>query len=134
MKNLSNMKKNQGFKVPEDYFENLSDRILERIEQEENPKQENRLEFFKPYLWMAASILGIGLFVKVILTTTLPENIDQYKISNQTAANVDTAGAVENESTAINWSTEDLPDTTSDEIIEYLSDYEIDEETLLANL
>jgi hypothetical protein len=42
MKNLSNMKKDQGFKVPEGYFENLSSRIQEKVEQEEGPKHEIR--------------------------------------------------------------------------------------------
>lgn len=134
MKNLSNMKKDQGFKVPEGYFENLSSRIQEKVEQEERPKHENRFLILKPYLWMAASILGIGLFVKVILTNTLPENFERYKITKQTAVNVDTTSTTEDENTALNWSTEDLPETTSDEIIDYLSDYEIDEENLLANL
>ncbi len=125
------MKKDQPFKVPEDYFENLSDRIQEKIELDQNPKQ-RVLQVLKPYIWMAASIVGIVFVAKIILTNTVDPN---YKILpySQAITSIDTQSVIVN-TDDLNWFSDDKEDLTSEEIIEYLSDYDIETETLLANL
>ena len=130
MNNISNMKKDQPFKVPEDYFENLSDRIQEKIELEENPKK-RMLQVLKPYVWMAASIIGIVFIAKVVLTNSVDPNykIQQY---SQSEISIDTQSVTVN-TDDLNWFSEE-EELTSEEIIEYLSDYDIETETLLANL
>ena len=130
MNNISNMKKDQPFKVPEDYFENLSDRIQEKIELEENPKK-RMLQVLKPYVWMAASIIGIVIIAKVVLTNSVDPNykIQQY---SQSEISIDTQSVTVN-TDDLNWFSEE-EELTSEEIIEYLSDYDIETETLLANL
>ena len=124
------MKKDQPFKVPEDYFENLSDRIQEKIELEENPKK-RVLQVLKPYIWMAASIIGIVFIAKVVLTNSVDPNykIQQY---SQSEISIDTQSVTVN-TDDLNWFS-DEEELTSEEIIEYLSDYDIETETLLANL
>ncbi|MDE5418130.1 hypothetical protein L3049_08920 [Labilibaculum sp. DW002] len=124
------MKKDQPFKVPEDYFENLSDRIQEKIELEENPKK-RMLQVLKPYVWMAASIIGIVIIAKVVLTNSVDPNykIQQY---SQSEISIDTQSVIVN-TDDLNWFS-DEEELTSEEIIEYLSDYDIETETLLANL
>ncbi|MBI9056431.1 MAG: hypothetical protein JEZ01_01540 [Labilibaculum sp.] len=124
------MKKDQPFKVPEDYFENLSDRIQEKIELEENPKK-RMLQVLKPYVWMAASIIGIVFIAKVVLTNSVDPNykIQQY---SQSEISIDTQSVTVN-TDELNWFS-DEEELTSEEIIEYLSDYDIETETLLANL
>lgn len=124
------MKKDQPFKVPEDYFENLSDRIQEKIELEENPKK-RMLQVLKPYVWMAASIIGIVFIAKVVLTNSVDPNykIQQY---SQSEISIDTQSVTVN-TDDLNWFSEE-EELTSEEIIEYLSDYDIETETLLANL
>jgi LysM repeat protein len=124
------MKKDQPFKVPEDYFENLSDRIQEKIELEENPKK-RMLQVLKPYVWMAASIIGIVFIAKVVLTNSVDPNykIQQY---SQSEISIDTQSVIVN-TDDLNWFS-DEEELTSEEIIEYLSDYDIETETLLANL
>ena len=124
------MKKDQPFKVPEDYFENLSDRIQEKIELEENPKK-RMLQVLKPYVWMAASIIGIVFIAKVVLTNSVDPNykIQQY---SQSEISIDTQSVIVN-TDDLNWFS-DKEELTSEEIIEYLSDYDIETETLLANL
>ena len=129
MKNLSDMKKDHPFKVPEDYFENLSDRISERIEQEENPKEKNLVQMLKPYMWMAASIIGFVLVAKLILTTSVPSEYQNQQITQIEDTN--TIQIDENES---DFFFDGMSETTSDEIIEYLSDYDIATDELLANL
>jgi len=135
MKDLSNKKKDHPFKVPEDYFENLADRVQERINTEKSSKENKIFPVLKPYLWMAASILGIVFIAKIILTNAIPSEFRNPKISQTTVSVKDTPNVVLNTDSANSiWIMDALPDTSSDEIIEYLSDYDIDSETLLANL
>ena len=134
MNNLSNMKKDQPFKVPEDYFENLGDRIQERIETEENPKGRNIFVVLKPYMWMAASIIGVVLAVRVVITTFVPSDYKNQQITQETTS-IDTQNSILNTDVEDSeWFFDDISDDTSDAIIEYLSDYDIETETLLANL
>ncbi len=125
------MKKDQPFKVPEDYFENLSDRIQEKIELEENPKK-RVLQVLKPYIWMAASIIGIVFIAKIVLTNSVDPNYKIQQIS-QSEISIDTQNLVVNAGD-LNWFSDEEEELTSEEIIEYLSDYDIETETLLANL
>lgn len=134
MKNLSDMKNDQPFKVPENYFENLGDRIQERIEKEENPNGKNTFQVLKPYIWMAASVLGMALIIKFVITSSVPDNFEDFKISKNTTVVDSPTNSTSIDITADDWAFDDLSETTSDEIIEYLSDYEIEPETLLANL
>ncbi|WP_321299726.1 hypothetical protein [Marinifilum fragile] len=129
MNNLSDMKKDQPFKVPENYFENLSDRISERIEQEENPKEKNWVQILKPYMWMAASVLAFVFVAKLILTTAVPTDFQ-----NQQVSQIEDSSNVNTENVESDFFFDSMSETTSDEIIEYLSDYDIETDELLANL
>ncbi len=130
MNNLLNMKNDQPFKVPEDYFENLSDRVQEKIITEENPNK-RLIQVLKPYFWMAASIVGILFIAKIVLINSVPSDykIQQFSQTENTA--VDTQSTSLDE---LNWFSDESSEATSDEIIEYLSDFDIDSESLLANL
>ncbi|PKQ69140.1 hypothetical protein BZG01_02200 [Labilibaculum manganireducens] len=130
MNNLSNMKSDQPFRVPEDYFENLSDRVQERIITEENPNK-RLIQVLKPYFWMAASVVGILFIAKIVLINSVPSDykIQQFSQTENTA--VDTQSTSLDE---LNWFSDESSEATSDEIIEYLSDFDIDSESLLANL
>lgn len=123
------MKKDQAFKVPENYFENLSNRISERIQQEENPKEKNLIQILKPYMWMAASIAGLVLVAKLVLTTSVPSDFRNQQITQTNDTNAINQDNIESE-----FFFDNLSETTSDEIIEYLSDYDIETDELLANL
>ena len=130
MNNLLNMKNDQPFKVPEDYFENLSDRVQEKIITEENPNK-RLIQVLKPYFWMAASVVGILFIAKIVLINSVPSDykIQQFSQTENTA--VDTQSTSLDE---LNWFSDESSEPTSDEIIEYLSDFDIDSESLLANL
>ncbi|PCH71580.1 MAG: hypothetical protein COC06_01200 [Bacteroidales bacterium] len=132
MNNLSNMKNDQPFKVPEDYFENLSDRVQERITTEENPNK-RLLQVLKPYLWMAASIISIVFIAKIILTNSVPSEYKIQQLSQTENTSIDTQSTTTNPD-ELNWFSDESMEATSDEIIEYLSDFDIETESLLANL
>lgn len=54
-----------GFKVPENYFENMSARITEQLPERELPKPEivTPWQRVRPYLYMAAMFVGIWLMM-----------------------------------------------------------------------
>jgi hypothetical protein len=64
------------FKVPEGYFENLSDRILTQLPEkvEEETKSLNLWERVQPWVYMAAMFVGIALMVRIFIGS--PPNLD----------------------------------------------------------
>lgn len=68
----------EAFKVPEGYFEGLTERVMARVQAEETPIQEgartkikrvNIRELYprlKPYVYLAAMIAGLAFGVRVI--------------------------------------------------------------------
>ncbi|MBN2595928.1 MAG: hypothetical protein JXR82_03990 [Marinifilaceae bacterium] len=130
MNNPSNMKNDQPFKVPVDYFENLSDRVQEKIITEEHPNK-RLLQVLKPYFWMAASVVGILFIAKIVLINSVPSDYKIQQLSQTENTAVDTQSTSLDE---LNWFSDESSEATSDEIIEYLSDFDIDSESLLANL
>lgn len=134
------MKKDNPYKVPENYFDNLGAQIQNKIKEEEKQLDQDEKKMplivqLKPYMWMAASIFVLVFAARIILSTSISP---EYKIAsfgnekNQVIAQVDSS---EIDSTEIDLEFfEDLSEVTSDDIIDYLSDSDIDTEILLANL
>ncbi|MDE5420738.1 hypothetical protein L3073_00805 [Ancylomarina sp. DW003] len=134
------MKKDNPYKVPENYFENLGEQVKEKIKLEEmklNEVEEKQplIVQLRPYMWMAASIFVLVFAARIILTSSIDP---EFKISSfgneeiQTIAQVDSSEVDTNEIDLAFF--EDLSEVTSDDIINYLSDSDIDTEILLANL
>ncbi|MCZ4696434.1 hypothetical protein DWB61_17350 [Ancylomarina euxinus] len=134
------MKNDNPYKVPENYFDNLGAQIQEKIKQEENKfeqveEKRSLLVQLKPYMWMAASIFVLVFAARIILSVSISP---EYKIASfgnealQANAHVDSVEAANNEVDAQFF--DDLKDATSDDIIDYLSDSDIDTDILLANL
>ena len=131
------MKKDSPYKVPENYFENFGAQIQEKIKQEERPLEEKMplSVQLKPYMWMVASIFVLVFAAKIILSNSISS---EYKIASfgnevaQSIAQVDSSEAIINEVDLDFF--DDLSEITSDDIINYLSDSDIDTDILLANL
>ena len=133
------MKKDNPYKVPENYFDNLGSQIQEKIKKEEymyqdEPKKQSLIIQLKPYMWMAASVFVLVLAARIILSVSISP---EYKIARfgdelQVNAAVDSADNSSIDSEALFF--DNLSDATADDIIDYLSDNDIDTETLLANL
>jgi hypothetical protein len=134
------MQKNNPYKVPENYFDNLGAQIQEKIKQEENKfeqveEKRSLIVQLKPYMWMAASVFVLVFAARIILSVSISP---EYKIASfgneelQAKAYVDSVEAATNEIDAQFF--DDLQDATSDDIIDYLSDSDIDTDILLANL
>ncbi|MFT5749878.1 MAG: hypothetical protein ACI93S_001151 [Ancylomarina sp.] len=134
------MKKDNPFKVPENYFDKLGVQIQNKIKQEEGQFEqvEEKIPLIiqlKPYMWMAASIFVLVFAARIILSNTISP---EYKIASfgneeiQAIAQIDSSEASTNEIDLEFF--DELSDATSDDIINYLSDSDIDTEILLANL
>lgn len=134
------MKKDNPYKVPENYFDNLGSQIQEKIKKEESlfhaePEKQSLLIQLKPYMWMAASIFVLVFAVRIILSVSISP---EYKIASINADELPANAAVDTLDKSINDSDalffDDLSEASSDDIIDYLSDTDIDTETLIANL
>jgi len=134
------MQKDNPYKVPENYFDNLGAQIQEKIKQEENqfePIEEKKslIVQLKPYMWMAASVFVLVFAARIILSVSVSPEYKIASIGNeelQANADIDSIEAVTNEGDAQFF--DELFDATSDDIIDYLSDSDIDTDILLANL
>jgi hypothetical protein len=134
------MKKDNPYKVPENYFDNLGAQIKDKIKQEEGQFEqvEEKIPLIvqlKPYMWMAASIFVLVFAARIILSNSISS---EYKIvsfgneETQVIAQVDSAEATSNEIDLEFF--DDLSEVTAEDIIDYLSDSDIDTDILLANL
>lgn len=119
-------KKKNPFSVPDEYFNGLEDRIMQRLEKQPQRSKTRFMQMVTPYLGLAAIFL-IALFV---LQVFLPSVIDKdQKIVQQNSQ----IARVQVEET----DDEDIFDSrfnpTSEEIIEYLT-LEVDSYELIAGV
>ena len=134
------MKKDNPYKVPKNYFDNLGAQIQNKIKQEEGqfePIEEKTslIIQLRPYLWMVASVFVLVFAARIILTSSISP---EYKIASFGNEEVQAIAQVDSSETGTNDIDleffDDLSEVTSDDIINYLSDSDIDTEILLANL
>lgn len=119
-------KKKNPFTVPDEYFNGLEDRIMQRLEKQPQRSKTRFMQMVTPYLGLAAIFL-IALFV---LQVFLPSVIDKdQKIVQQNSQIARTQVEETDE--------EDIFDSrfnpTSEEIIEYLTS-EVDSYELIAGV
>lgn len=69
MKNLSDIPKKNNFKTPEGYFDNLNKEIMSKVEKEANSTPRSTFSIFKPYIYMAASMIVLVSLLKFTLNT-----------------------------------------------------------------
>lgn len=69
MKNLSDIPKKNNFKTPEGYFDNLNKEIMSKVEKETNSTPRSTFSIFKPYIYMAASMIVLVSLLKFTLNT-----------------------------------------------------------------
>ncbi len=122
------LKEKTPFMVPEGYFDNLADRIIENVEQEEKKEKVRMLPIMKSFLWMAASFL----FILTIGKLMVPYFADpSQKLSGNVVAQSGVGDNAKEEST-FDFTGDFEPSV--DEIIEYLSEEGVDGELLVAEL
>lgn len=67
---IDQIAKKRSFKTPEGYFDNLTERIMNQLpeQQTEEPKVINLWERIKPWVYMAAMFAGMALIIKIFVS------------------------------------------------------------------
>lgn len=94
MKKLDDIPKKNNFKVPENYFEDLETKIIDRIDKEKPDFKVSTYDIFKPYIYMAACVIILAFGLKGILTVVVkkpvaPITTNVVAQSNETAESVE---------------------------------------------
>lgn len=108
-------KKKSPFTVPEGYFDKLTDRIADRVQEEKKPQKVRFIQIVKPYMGLAAIFMLAFLVVQVVF----PHFIDPNKMilkEGETVEQTQQAVATDNEIIFDSYF-----NPTNEEIIEYLT-------------
>lgn len=95
--NIDKFKDREAFKVPEDYFDTLSDRIMGNLPEQETRNDKPVIEIpvrsmwsrMKPFTYLAAMIIGALLIIRIALpgdngvTDEFTEQFDIEEVSDQ---------------------------------------------------
>jgi hypothetical protein len=126
--NIRPPKPENPFRVPEGYFEDVQNRVMERI-------RTGRKIYLQPYLTLAAAISGVALVVYIVLQSVMGSRAgddNAYDI-----ATLDRAGVIQDESIlAEAYNVEDEATAYSEwdeEAITFLASNEVDLLNLLDN-
>ncbi len=126
MKMLDEIPKNNPFKVPENYFEEVNRKIISATSGHiPEVKRTNRFKRFRPYLLAAASVAGfiILTYTAVTLLTTQKTNsqLSEILFDDYSDVNINDIDifALEQSAQSIVF-TEEMPDFSNTEIIDYL--------------
>lgn len=92
--NLKDMPKGNPFRVPDNYFETLTDRIMQQIP-EETPmpvaEKVTLVDRIRPLLYLAAMFAGMAIFFKALVfiesTDTAADPSDSLLVSNDLSGN-----------------------------------------------
>ncbi len=82
MKKLEDIPKKNSFKVPDDYFENLESKIEERVINEKPVAKVSAFDIFKPYIYMAASVIILGYGIKAALVFFVDKSSPVIEVSD----------------------------------------------------
>lgn len=124
MENFENKYKEKSpFTVPEGYFDGLTDRIIDKINEEEKPRKSSFIQTVKPYLGLAAIFLLALMIVQLVLPRFMDKNRMLMKEGGQIVQTQPVASEDE-----VFFDSQFNP--TNEEIIEYLSS-EVDNYELL---
>lgn len=108
-------KKKSPFTVPEGYFDKLTDRVVERVNQEKKPQKIRFIQIVKPYMGLAAIFLLALLVVQVIF----PNFIDKNKMLLKEGETIEQTQQTATTDSEVIFDSHFNP--TNEEIIEYLT-------------
>lgn len=82
--NLDSLKNENPFKVPENYFESLTERVMVNVEASANTSNTTKIiRFIKPVLALAASFAIIFMLVYIPVRTLHPQASDSSEITEE---------------------------------------------------
>lgn len=90
LKEENNISKKNPFKTPKSYFDDLPDKIVNRIkEDKERTSYKRTFDIFKPYIYMAAGLLALAFLMKSGLSLLVDKEDITSPIKTQTAYSED---------------------------------------------
>lgn len=106
-------KKKNPFRVPEHYFDDLTERVMNRVEEEEKAKKKGFVRFFRPYMGWVAVFVTVLVLAQLLYTVVADRQLLKSGAPTEQVAFVPDSAE------------EDIFDShfnpTNDEIIEYLA-------------
>lgn len=138
MERHNNMKKENPYKVPDNYFEEVTEKIMDQTRSSSKHRKERSIpRIIKPAVMMAAAMIGLVIISYTGLRILFPEK-DQIYLSTLTEI-TEYAMSEINESEIIDhlllegedFLPDDSENSFNEEIIEYLIDNNIDYSTIL---
>lgn len=138
MKNLNDIPKKNNFKVPDGYFEKLNKDIQSELDKAENKKPLSAFQIFKPYIYMAASMIILVGAIKFGLNVLVdPEPVvkPNNEITADATENEEPYGLYDDDIAFYEYLEEDEDlyasnQITDEEIEEYLSNYYLEYELM----
>ena len=133
MERESKIKEKDPFKIPEGYFDQVTDIILDKTVSKPGRKKGKILEIAKPALMLAAAMIGLVIISYAGLRILIPEkeinmNYDLAEISEYALNEIDDLSIIKQlineQADQQEFQTED--DTEDNDIINYLLDDDID--------
>lgn len=108
-------KRKTPFSLPEGYLEGLTDRIVEKVKEEEKPERVKWFVLLKPYAGLAAIFVMALLIVQLVV----PRFVDQSRMLQKGGTHTVTAQGEEEAKAEFEFGSEFNP--TREEILDYLS-------------
>jgi hypothetical protein len=88
MKKLDDISKKNNFQTPDGYFDSLNKEIKTKIENEDQNRPRSGFEIFKPYIYMAASLILLVSLLKFALNVLVDKD-PIIKPNIETTADID---------------------------------------------
>ena len=131
----------KGFKIPESYFEDFTENLIQEIGKSEQGKKTRIITMAKPHLMLAASMIAIVIVSYTLLKTFLPGIESQYIPINQSELTeylIEDISDQELYDALYDMDNSEIEDgafsgLSADIIIEYLIDSDIDLDAIILN-
>ena len=131
----------KGFKIPESYFEDFTENLIQEIGKSEQGKKTRIITMAKPHLMLAASMIAIVIVSYTLLKTFLPGIESQYIPINQSELTeylIEDISDQELYDALYDMDNSEIEDgafsgLSDDIIIEYLIDSDIDLDAIILN-
>ena len=134
---INDMNKKLPFRVPDNYFRELPDKVLERCqeEQQEESTGKSLVYILKPALSLAAMFIGIAIIAYLAVNIINRPEDKSYQPNDIAKANYEKQYSSEEEIIdALKTNEEIKTDEETDEYIDYLLKEDIDYGTLIREL
>ncbi|MDD2634473.1 MAG: hypothetical protein PHW82_03140 [Bacteroidales bacterium] len=89
MKKLNDIKKENNFKTPDGYFDALNNEIKDKIKNDVQQKNTPLFQIFKPYIYIAASLILLASGIRFGLHTFVDPKPKIGVSNSETIANVE---------------------------------------------